>query len=193
MGLNNDKEEDRLDRMTREAENARTKMFQTPGKEDGINIHTPQGNQLMNAVFMDDDYMVLAGHVDENMSERIAKGDYVDLAKLLPKDRLSGTTSEGQRLQLVIKNGQSFWVPLSESISINNYMKWEQAFRIFSDIYSQAHPNRSSELIQYSHIIHTISSQFIWGNGMIMTRTLGCTWLGIQQETGQSFCNKPGL
>ena len=53
---------------------------------------------------------------------------------------------------------------VSESIAINSYIKWEQALRIFSDIYTRAHPHKSTELIQYNHVIHSISLTFIWDN-----------------------------
>ena len=65
---------------------------------------------------------------------------------------------------MVNRNGQSYWVPVNDSIAINNYAKWELAFRVYIDIYSRAHPLRLSELIQYKHITHTISSQFVWEN-----------------------------
>ena len=42
--------------------------------------------------------------------------------------------------------------------------KWDQAFRVFSDIYCKAHPNRSTELIQYSHVIHMTASGHVWYN-----------------------------
>ena len=47
---------------------------------------------------------------------------------------------------------------------ISNYSRWEQAFRVFSDIYTQAYPSRASELIQYNHTIHTASQSYIWDN-----------------------------
>ena len=153
-------EEEKLDQMIREAENVKTKMFATPGKEQCKN----RGGNLIHSVIADDDYLILGAHLDEHLTEKIIRGEYIDLAKLLPRDRLSTTQSEGQRLQLVIKGGQSFWVPMNDNLSINNFQKWEQAFRIFSDVYSRAHPHRSPELLQYCHVINMIASQYVWEN-----------------------------
>ena len=155
-------EEDKLNQLIREAENAKTKMFQTPGKKS-TNARDNSRN-LMHAVIADDNYLVLGAHLDEHITEKIVNGDYIDLAKLLPKDRILALHNEGQKLHFMIKNGQSFWVPPNEHININSYQRWEQAFRIYADVYSRAHPHRSSELIQYGHIINTISAQYIWEN-----------------------------
>ena len=35
---------------------------------------------------------------------------------------------------------------------------------MFHNIYTRAHLHRSSELIQYNHIIHTISMAYLWEN-----------------------------
>ena len=46
------------------------------------------------------------------------------------------------------------WVPVKDNISINIFAKWEQAFRIFSKIYTEKYPEKATELIQYNCIIH---------------------------------------
>ena len=143
---------DGAEKRIQEAKNARVKMFATPGRSQ----------QLLHSTLVDDDYLVLAAHVDETLKEKIKSGDYVDLSKLLPKDRLS--QQEDQRMQIVNRNGQTFWIPVNDNQSINSFAKWEVAFRAYTDIYARANPHRSSELIQYSHIIHTIVSQYIWEN-----------------------------
>ena len=53
---------------------------------------------------------------------------------------------------------------MSDSVTINGYNRWEQAFCIYSNIYTREHPHRSSELIQYNHIIHSIASTYTWYN-----------------------------
>ena len=67
-------------------------------------------------------------------------------------------------MELICKNGKSYWTPVTQSVVINNFAKWEQAFRIFSDIYTQHHPGKSPELIQYNHVIHSISMTYMWDN-----------------------------
>ena len=57
-----------------------------------------------------------------------------------------------------------FWVPTSDTIAISNFSKWEQAFRIYANVYTKRFPHRSSELIQYHHIIHTIAGMYVWDN-----------------------------
>ena len=69
-------------------------------------------------------------------------------------------------MELIIHNGKSYWVPAaaSETVSINNFSKWEQAFCVFSNIYTRGNPDRAGELIQYNHVIHSIFSSYTWDN-----------------------------
>ena len=65
-----------------------------------------------------------------------------------------------------MKAGSTSFVPANENSgqSIASVTKWDQAFRVYSDIYCKAHPARSTELIQYSHVIHTASATYVWEN-----------------------------
>ena len=60
----------------------------------------------------------------------------------------------------------SFLSPVSEheAAAINSYSKWEQAFRIYSNILTNAHPAKATELIQYMHVIHTTALSYVWEN-----------------------------
>ena len=149
--------EDRMERAIREAEQGKTRIFQTPGRE----LLDLQSSYVHSAM-VDQDYYVLAAHLDESVQNKITRGEYVDFAKLIPKDQI--ITEEEQKLQMVVKGGQTFWTPMNEGLAITSYGKWEQAFRVYMDVYVRAHPGRSSELIQYEHIISTIASQFVWEN-----------------------------
>ena len=137
----------------KKAEAVRAKIFPTIGEQSFQSIAR-----------IDQDYQLVGNHnhIDELTKEKIIRGDYVDLGKLLPKDKV--LAEEDDRLELVVRQGKTYWTPVSESISINCYSCWEQAFRIYSDIYTREHPHRSSELIQYNHIIHTISTTYVWEN-----------------------------
>ena len=86
----------------------------------------------------------------------------MDPAKLLPRDRV--IVEEDHRMQLVIKDGISYWVTMTDAMNISGFNKWSQAFRVYTDIFARANPMRASELIQYSLVIHTISQQFTWDN-----------------------------
>ena len=114
--------------------------------------------------FIDNEYCVVAAHVDENLRKRIEEGYYVDFNKLLPKDV---ARDEDGILELVYKDGKTYWV-LASTVGNNNeissFAKWEQAFRVYSNIYTAAHPDRATELIQYNHLINTAALTFAWEN-----------------------------
>ena len=91
-------------------------------------------------------------------------GGYMDFTKLLPKDRVR--IKEDQRMEMVNRGGPTFWVPVAdtEDNAINSYIKWEQAFRMYMNIFIKAHPNRATELLEYNHIIEIATSTFHWDN-----------------------------
>ena len=52
----------------------------------------------------DDDFLHVTCHVDQLMIQRIEQGEFIDLEKLLPKDRFGYTgykTGEDSRLEIV--------------------------------------------------------------------------------------------
>ena len=69
-------------------------------------------------------------------------------------------------MEIVNRGGMSYWVPLADrdNVSINSFYKWEQAFRVYSNIYTYYHPERAGELIQYNHVIYTASQTYAWDN-----------------------------
>ena len=150
-----------------------------------------KGNDYKFIAQMDEDYLVVGGHIDEGMQSKIINGEYVDFGKLLPRDRIA--SEEDSHLELVMRNGKTFWMPVSETVTISNFSKWEQAFRIYSNIYTKRFPNKSTELIQYNHIIHTIASIYTWKNVyMDTTKNLDSIWQSIQRGVGLSSCSRPG-
>ena len=116
--------------------------------------------QFMHTSMIDEDYMVVGSHVDENTYQKIKRGEYIDFGKLVPKDRI--LVEEENRLELVMKGGQTYYVPIADVTDINSFSKWEKAFRVYSNIYSHFYPQRSAELIEYNHVIHTISMSYTW-------------------------------
>ena len=86
----------------------------------------------------------------------------MDFSKLIPKDRVMA--EEDKCLEMILKGGRAFYVPVNDGTQVNSFYKWEQAFRVFSNVYTKFHPNRSSELIEYNHVIHTISQTYVWDN-----------------------------
>ena len=136
--------------MVKDAEKAKAKIFATSGKNlESIDVH----NQYVHSAMVDENYLTVGSHIDDALINKIVNGEYVNFGKLIPRDRI--LAEEDGQMQLIIRGGQSFWTPVNDSVQISNFNRWEQAFRVFSNIYTKAHPQRSSELIQYNHIIHS--------------------------------------
>ena len=147
--------EDRADKLICDAERAKAKILSVPGKE-------PLNCTYLHSMLMDESYMLVGAHVDEVTYNKIEMGKYVDFSKLIPKDKIA--IEEDKAYQLVMRNGKPAWVPPSEGTAIASFGHWEQAFRVFSNIYTRKFPDRAPELIEYNHVIHTISSTYIWEN-----------------------------
>ena len=156
-------EQERAEQVIREAEKAKARMFDISGKDklDGL-------NELMHSVMVDETYKVIGAHVDEATRGKIQSFAYVDLARLLPRDRI--VEEEDNHLTWVQRNGQSCLVPATECESnsgngvISSYSKWHLAFRIYSEILTAKFPYKASELIQYEHVIYMASQTYSWQN-----------------------------
>ena len=175
--------EERARQIVQEAERAKAKIYSTKGN-DMFNL----GGQLVNSAIVDENYMVVGNHIDEGTVKKIVNGEYVDFGKLIPRDRI--LAEEDGRMEMVVRSGKMYWMPVNDAISINGFSRWEQAFRIFSNIYTKAYPQRSTELIQYNHIIHTVSMSYMWDNvyaydkefRIHMSRNPGRSWSVILQQ-----------
>ena len=115
----------------------------------------------------DDDFMHVTCHIDDVLRQKIGRGEFVDLERLLPKSRaqtMAGTADDD--IQVIRKDGSKFILPGGDSKDnrINNIRRWEQAFRVYAAVYSEINPQRSSEIWQYVHIINTASSSYSWEN-----------------------------
>ena len=175
-------------------------MLGTPG--ENFNYLAPRFNGGMatqHSALVDENYIVVGANIDSNLHDKIKKGEYVDFSRLIPKERMM--QSEEQKMELVCKGGQTFFVPAErEMVGITNFNRWEQAFRVFSNIYTQEHPDRASELIQYNHIIFTAASSVTWENVYLYDREfrmhLGSfpnrSWAVILQQAW-SMCLKDRL
>ena len=108
--------------------------------------------------------MVVGAHIDQTTQQKIVDGEYIDFSKLIPRDKI--VTEEDVRMELMLKDGKAFWTPVGhrEGTYIGHFQRWEQAFHIYSNICTRAHPHRSSELIQYNHIINTFAMTYTWEN-----------------------------
>ena len=140
------------------------------------------------AAVIDKTYVVVGSNLDSQMFEMIQNGDYVEFGKLDPQDRI--LMEEDQMLGMVICNGRTYYVPVSDVTSISNFQCWEQAFSIYVNIYMKTNAHHSSELIEYNQIIHTASLNFTWENVYLydkdfrlhMSRNLARNWGIILQQ-----------
>ena len=155
--------EQRAEDMVREAEAAKIRMMEVAGRNEVVNVNC----DYVHSAMVDENFLLVAAHVEDNLRLKIEKGDYVDFARLLPNDRVMQESDN--RMEWVQEGGNTFLAPVGwrsnkEKGGITSFSKWEQAFRVYSDIYCRAHPDRSAQLIQYNHIIGTASATYIWDN-----------------------------
>ena len=164
---------ERADEVVQEVEARRARIFDLPGKQSKqsethelINKYSLNDKgDFVHSAMVDESYMLVAAHLEENLQKKIVRGEYVDFSRLLPRDRM--LDEEEETMQMIVKDRQTFWRTTKnwgDPLTVNNVHRWEQAFRVYSDVYLRAHPARASELIQYNHIIHTTAATYIWDN-----------------------------
>ena len=119
-----------------EAEKFRARVEPPPGNFDILEI----GNGVS-----DDDFFHLTCHIEPNLIHKIEKGEFVELEKLLPKERLGSKNDDGH-LEWVQKDGGTFLVPVQKDNKSGSFRRWEQAFRAYATIYCGANPKRSKEI-----------------------------------------------
>ena len=131
---------------------------------DEHEVNKMQKGGLYHSVVVDESYALIENHIDEATKRKIVLGEFVDLARLLPKDKV--VIQQDTRMEMVNRNGMLYFVPMSEHdmVSINSYGRWEQVCRVYSTIYVEEHPYKAKELIQYNHVIYTASLTFMWDN-----------------------------
>ena len=101
------------------------------------------------------------------MRQKIENGEFVDLDKLLPRDRiaaLNGNYSDDSRMEWVQREGGMYLVPARRETRITNFHRWEQAFRLYTPIYCDKNPFHAKEIWQYISVIQTAASAYVWEN-----------------------------
>ena len=164
--------------LVREAECAKAQIYKVPGER-----RESFGKSVAYALLLDDNYEAVASHLDRALIKSIKAGEYVDFGKLLPKDRVE--REEDNRLEIVNKGGNMFWVPVAERerSKINSIQIWDTAFRVYSRVYTEEFSGRSIELFDssfcqgpYPNFLQLLKRVF--GVTCIgMTKNLGCTAL----------------
>ena len=111
----------------------------------------------------DDNFFHLTCHIDPLLIHKIERGEFVELEKLLPKDKLGGKQEEN-RLEWVQRDGGTFLVPAQKDSKISSFRHWEQVFRAYATIYCGANPHRSKEIWRYITVINTAAGSYLWDN-----------------------------
>ena len=140
-------------------------------KQDWLQNVLHQGDVMVNSVakdapgFSDDDFFHMICHIDDSLKTKIEKGDYIDLEKLLLKDKVSKRFSDDTHLEWVNRDGGTFLVPVSDrEHKINSIRRWDQAFRVYATIYCGSNPYWSKEIWQYVSVINTAAASYMWDN-----------------------------
>ena len=153
-------------------------MYEVPGTN--FRTFTIDVNQI------DQDYQMIDSHIEESIKKKIQAFEYIDFSKLISKKN-SLREEDSQKMEIINCNGASYFVPASDcdNVSINTYFKWEQAFRVFSNILTTKFPDKVTELLQYNHSIHRASMTYVWDNVyMLMTKNFVTTLPGICTDHG---------
>ena len=112
----------------------------------------------------DDEFFHTICHVDPSLREKIKKGEYVDLEKLLVKQK--GVKPKFNHRVDIVKSKEGLnkyeLVQNEGENRITNVYRWEQAFRVYATIYSKANPIRGPEIWQYIDSIHRAAKTFNW-------------------------------
>ena len=104
-------------------------------------------------------------HVDQQNIVKVCKGQFVEVAKLIPKQQTL-KNDENKRIEFVNKDGMTYYIPSAneKEQKITNVRKWESGFKVYAAIYSKANPHRGAEIWQYIHTINLAASSYHWDN-----------------------------
>ena len=124
----------------------RFKASVQPPKGRSLNIQ-----RLLDNMDDDDDFFHVTCHIDPSLKAKIERGEFVDLERLLPKDKLGSggniAYESESKVGLVSHVGHTYFKPVRDrDAQITGLRKWEQAFRVYAAIYTEANPERSGEI-----------------------------------------------
>ena len=132
-----------------------------PGKSPEMNF--VNAREDIGSGLSDDNFFHLTCHVESSLIVKIEKGEFVELEKLVPKDKRQ--KSDDNHLEWIHQDGGTFLAPVVDRANkITNFRKWDQAFRVYATIYCRANPSRAKEIWQYVLVINTAATTFMWDN-----------------------------
>lgn len=113
----------------------------------------------------DNKLFALAVHVDKATKIKIENGEFVDLSKLLPHDKVL-PDDEFDKVEIVSKDGKPAFNPVvdKDTAIINSFKKWEAAFDVYAGIFVKAHPRCGPEIFEYKHTIRKALESFVWSS-----------------------------
>ena len=158
-----DSARDKASRLILEAEKFRASLDPLKGESEMPKnrfqgIRQNENDELLE----DDEFFYITCHVDPNLKFKIQRGEFVELEKLLTRDRMKRRNED--KLEFFHRDGHTYLAPADNSFKISNVRRWEQTFRVYAAIYSQANPNRAAEIWQYVYVINHAAANFIWEN-----------------------------
>ena len=116
----------------------------------------------------------LSRPVDRNMEDKILRGEYVDLALLLP-DNLYQSQAPDIQLRLDDSSAGPMGSPVTtvrkRKPVIDSFQKWLEAYMVYMLVIVTAYPRRALELIKYQQII-----------SRAVTKFKGLAWLSYDQQ-----------
>ena len=176
--------------MVLQAEKFKAAVAPLPGM-----LETPHSQ--VNMVSVDDQFFHISCHIEQSLKEKIERGEFIELERLLTKPQHS--YQNGQKLELFSKDGNTYFAPAERNNKISGVKRWEQAFRVYAAIYCRANPHRSAEIWQYIHVIHTAASAYIWDNvaqydftfRQLMSAYPSRSWANIYQQMWSLSMREP--
>lgn len=159
---------ERTDQMILEAERQKINMgCPVTGKRFSI---SPELTEILDKpgshnLECDNNLYGLSIHLDETLLTLIRAGQYVDLSKILPNDKVV-PDEEPERVQLVQQDGKLGIASFvdKDAVIINSFKRWELAFDVYAGVFTRAHPRRGPEMLEYKHIIRRASETYVWAN-----------------------------
>lgn len=148
------------DEQIRDAERRKANLEKPPGKAPD-DIYSRPGSKDLKC---DEKLFELASHIrDEALIASIERGEYVELPRLYPKDRIPD--DEG-RINIVYKEGKLEGVPSEnkEMVRITSFERWLVAFEVYAGIYTRRNPRRAPEIFQYIYKIRKGAEVYHWHN-----------------------------
>ena len=90
-----------VDFVIKQAEQSKARMFEVPGRNLSNSLPVDV-NQI------DQDYQMIDSHIDKTIKKKIQSYEYIDFSKLVSRSKMF-KEEESQRLEIISRNGISFW------------------------------------------------------------------------------------